>query len=85
MFDAVAGLAACGPQRGEGDDQLSVGDAVQRDGDVVVVVVGHPFGELVDVEPVVVQNPLTRARGSAAAAGSRRADAQPITSPRHRR
>ena len=45
-------------QCGERDDQLSVGDTVQRDREVVVVVVGHPAGELVDVEPVVVQDPL---------------------------
>ena len=45
-------------QRGERDDKLSVGDTVQRDRDVVVVVVAHPAGELVDVKPVVVQDPL---------------------------
>ena len=31
---------------------------MQGDRDVVVVVIGHPAGELVDVEPVVVQDPL---------------------------
>ena len=58
VFDAVAGVAARRAQCGERDDQLSVGDAVQCDGHVVVVVIAHPAGELVDVEPVVVQDPL---------------------------
>ena len=53
-------VAARRAQCGERDDQLGVGDAVQRDRDVVVVVIAHPAGELVDVEPVVVQDPLAR-------------------------
>ena len=47
-------------QCGERDNQLSMGDAVQRDRDIVVVVIADPAGELVDVEPVVVQDPLAR-------------------------
>ena len=60
VLDAIARVAPGGSQRGERDDKLSVGDTVQRDRDVVVVVIGHPAGELVDVEPVVVQDPLAR-------------------------
>ena len=60
MFDPVARMAARRTQCGERDDQLSVGDTVQRDRDVVVVVIAHPADEFVDVEPVVVQDALTR-------------------------
>ena len=60
VFDAVARVTARRPQRGERDDQLGVGDTVQRHRDIVVVVIAHPADEFVDVEPIVVQDPLTR-------------------------
>ena len=33
---------------------------MQRDGHIMGVLIGHPSGEPVDVEPVVVQDPLAR-------------------------
>ncbi len=60
VFDAVAEVAARRAQRCQRDNKLGVGDAVQRDGHIMVVLIGHPSGEPVDVEPVVVQDPLAR-------------------------
>ena len=60
VLDAVIGVATCGTQRGDGDDELGRGHAVHRHRCAVAVAAGHPVGEVVEVETVVMQDAFSR-------------------------
>ena len=55
-------MAPGSTQRRQRHHQLTGGHAVQRDGVAAPVGDPHPFGELVEIEAVIVQNSLSRAQ-----------------------